>query len=147
MDFPNAEILTVAWVKTIPNVPSTAVGTSLPGNNAAWATTGFVQVTSIPGGRGNIDTPLQNAQLQIDCWGNNPNSQKPAWGRAASLAQAVYLATFGYQPVPLTLPALLVPAGIASVYPLTEPSRVAGDESGFARFTFDLNIAWAVVPS
>jgi hypothetical protein len=41
------------------------------------------------------------------------------------------------------MPTNYSPAIVLSAYPLSEPSRVEADPSGYARFTFDLALDWA----
>ncbi|MGH8571199.1 MAG: hypothetical protein ACREX8_01310 [Gammaproteobacteria bacterium] len=141
---PSAELLMVAWLKGLPGVPPDGVATTLPGDPATWAALGFVQVTTV-GGSPAVHTPLRNPVVAVDCWANNPNSQKPPWGKASALAETIVSACYGdtAQRV-VTMPAGYSNARLMAVYPLSEPRRVPADEAGFARLSVDLSVSWAV---
>ncbi|GAA3230694.1 hypothetical protein GCM10017691_23880 [Pseudonocardia petroleophila] len=142
---PNTDVVTVAWLKTLSSLPPLAIATSLPGDVASWANTGFVQAMSV-GGTPGVHVPLQSPIVQIDCWAATPNSQKAPWGKAGALAEAVYLAAVEFdrrfEPV---LPGDFETARILSVYPISEPRKMTGDEAGFARYTLEIALAWTVV--
>jgi len=141
---PNVELLMVAWLRSLPGIPPDGVATSLPGDPAAWAALGFVQVTSV-GGSPAVHTPLRNPVVQLDCWANNPNSQKPPWGKASALMETIVAACYANnQQRVLTMPEGFSNARLLAVYPLIEPRRVLGDEASFARLSVDLSVTWSV---
>jgi hypothetical protein len=143
--FPTAEMVTVAYLKTVENVPADKVATTLPADAASWKDSGFVQVTST-GGSPSIDVPLYTPVLQIDCWANNTNSQKPPWGQAGSLAGAVVYGIYRAETPALVLPAGFHGATVHTAHVVSEPRRVPDPEAGFARYQFDISITWSVVP-
>ena len=142
--FPTAEQVTVAWLSTLPLLPTNGVATSLPADNSSWAASGFVVVTSV-GGSPAVDTPIYSPVMQVDCWAGNVNSAKPPWGKAGQLAGAIEWATYGpsVQQV-LDLPAAFYNARLLSVVATTEPRRIPSDEAGFARVQMDLTVNWVV---
>lgn len=143
-NLPNTDLVATSWLKTLPGVNPLRVASSLPGDNASWADTGFVVATSVGGSPG-LHVPMQRPVVAIDCWANNPNSQKAPWGKAGHLAQLVLLGTYMTEPVDLTFSGDFEPARVFAVAPLSEPRKVPGDEAGFARYSFDLVFNWVVV--
>ena len=142
---PNAELLAVAWLKSLDGIPTNGVATALPGDPTTWAIDGFVQVTLV-GGTPAVHTPLRNPTAQVDCWANNPNSLKPPWGKAHALLETVVAACYddGTQQRVFVMPTGFGNARLLTVWPVIEPRRVPGDESGFARVTVDLSMVWTV---
>lgn len=143
---PNAEMVAVAWAKAIPGVDASKVATSLPGDVTAWAATGFVQVTAV-GGSPEVHTGLRRPVVTFDCWAATPGSQRPPWGKAATLAERVFSAFYDET----RLPALVSfgdldypPVHIRTGWPVTEPRKFPGDPSGFARVMFDAQLIWGV---
>lgn len=141
--FPNAELVAVAWVKSVPGVDPTKVATSLPADTSVWSATGFVQV-GVVGGSPNVDTPLFAPVVQVDCWTNAVNSNKPPWGQAHALAGAIMWATYRHEPTTVAMPENYHPARLLSVYGLSEPRRIPSDTAGYARVQFDLAMVWTV---
>lgn len=141
--FPTAEQLAVAWVKTVPEVDPSKVATTLPADAAGWAASGFVQV-GIVGGSPSVHTPLLSTVVSVHCWAANLNSNRPPWGRAGSLAAAIVWATYGHPAAVVDLGVEFHRARLLSVYPLSSPRRIPGDEAGFAHVEFDAAMAWTV---
>lgn len=143
--FPSSEQVTVSWLKGVPGLDPSKVATTLPGDPAVWSASGFVQVPTVLGGSPPVDTPLYAPVVQVDCWANNPNSQQPPWGKAASLAGAIEWATYrlGVQRV-VVMGGGFNNARVLSVYPVSPPRRVPDDEAGFARYSLDLVVRWVV---
>lgn len=141
---PMSDAVVVALIKTFPGTPPLGVATSLPGDAGSWADLGFIQVASV-GGSPLTHVPVRVPVLQVDCWASNVNSQKPAWSKAGNLAEVVVNATYDFEPLRVTLPETFYPARVLSCWPVTEPRRIPGDPSGFARVTFDLAVKWAVI--
>lgn len=135
------EQVAVAWIKTLPTVPSDKVATSLPADSTVWGATGFVQVT-VAGGTPDGYVPLYRPVVQVDCWATNPGSDKPPWGRAGSLCQAIIWATYRMRGMVVDLGSDFAVASLLSVRPLGEPRRIPDDEAGFARVQVDLELSW-----
>jgi hypothetical protein len=144
---PSTELVAIAWLKTLPGIPTTSVATTLPGDSSTWSELGFVQV-SVVGGSPEIHNPRRSPVVQIDCWACNPNSEKTPWGKAGVLVEtivnATYLLELSNVTVSLTPADTYDRARVLSAYPLTEPRRVPGDEAGFARLQFDMALSWVV---
>ncbi len=140
---PSAELVAVAWLKTLDGVPSDGVATTLPGDPTVWAANGFVQVGTV-GGSPAVHTPLRTPVVQVDCWANNSNSAKSPWGKSSALAELVVAATYSIRPRLLVMPEGFHNARLNTAWPLTEPRRIPGDEAGFARVNFDLALSWVV---
>lgn len=136
---PTSEVVAVAWLAGA-DIPA---ATQLPKVQADWAADGFVTVTTV-GGTSSYDVPLIRPVLQVDCWAVTPTSDKPPWWKANALAEAIRAATYDIDDAgrALTLPGAYDDARVLSAYLLGEPVRVTGDPSGFARFRFDLALAW-----
>jgi hypothetical protein len=140
---PTNELVAVAWLNGVTGITSGKVATSLPKDATSWASTGFVRVAAV-GGSTNPHVPLIAPALQIDCWANGGNSDKPPWGQANALAEAIRAACYDTSTVgrTLTLPTGYDIARVRSAYLLGEPVRRESDESSYARYQFDLQLAW-----
>jgi len=148
---PTSALVVVAWLgQRVPGLTDAMVATKLPREISDWADAGFVQVTIIPGAA-EVDVPIRHAIAQIDAWGINLKtdgsaSAKPAVAKATRLAELIVRATeddvqaFGR---PVTMPANYLAARVQAAYPMTEPSEIPDDPSGFGRVTFDLALDWA----
>ena len=142
--YPSTEQVSVAWLKTLPGLPANQIATTLPADNSSWAASGFVQVAGV-GGTPQVHIPVFEPVVQIDCWANNVDSQKPPWGKAAHLAEVIVWATYSaLQPGVFDLGANFYPPRLMAVYPLSEPRRVLHDEAGFARVQFDMAFRWTL---
>lgn len=148
---PTSALVAVAWLgQRVAGLVPAQVATRLPRDVTTWADAGFVQLTIIPGAA-EVDIPVRHAIVQVDAWGVNVASDgsagtKPAVNKATRLAELVYRATlddvqlFGR---PVTMPVNYGAARVQAAYPMTEPSEVPDDPSGYARVTFDLALDWA----
>lgn len=153
---PTNELVAVAWLgQRVPGITDDMVATTLP--RAAgeppvlpWADNGFVQVQAVAGGTPDVDIPVRHPILQVDCWAAAAQSSaKPLWNRANRLAELIRDATErhqdGWYGKPVTLPEGYLGARVQAVYLISEPMRMNGDPSGFARFSFDLAVDWVRV--
>lgn len=152
---PTSALVVVAWLgQRVPGLVAAQSATKLPRELSEWADAGFVQVTIVPGSA-EVDVPVRHALAQIDCWGVTVRSDgsataKPAVMKATRLAELIVRATeddvqraaggFGR---PVTMPANYLAARVQAAYPLTEPSEIPDDPSGYGRVTFDLALDWA----
>lgn len=142
--YPTSDLVAAAWVRLVPDL-SAGVASSLPSDGSTWAANGFVQVQAV-GGTPPTHVPMRRPVLGVDCWAVNLNSQKAPWGKANSLAELIRAAcencdNFG---VRLDLGASYGAARVLTAYLLTEPRRVLGDASNYARYQFDLAVNWVV---
>lgn len=142
---PNSDLVALAWLaQRVPGIVEGQVAASLPAV-ASWVAEGFVTALSIPGTQPNLDIPLRKPVVQIDAWGaGGTATAKPHWPKAFRLAELIRVATEAGQLYgkPVTLPDDYSDARVQAVYLLSEPSRVNGDPSGYARVTFDLALDW-----
>lgn len=149
---PTTALVAVAWLgQRVPGIAAAQVATRLPRDLATWLDEGFVQVTIIPAAA-EVDSGARRRGIaQIDAWGANAATDgsataKPAVMKATRLAELIMrgmedaVQSFGR---PVTMPANYAAARVLSVYPMTEPSEVPDDPSGFGRVTFDLALDWA----
>lgn len=151
---PTSALVAVAWIgQRVPGIVAGQVATRLPRDFATWVDEGFVQVTIIPAAA-EVDVPVRHAIAQIDAWGANVSTDgssaaKPAVMKATRLAELIVRATEDATQViggfgrPVTMPANYAAARVLAAYPMTEPSEVPDDPSGFGRVTFDLALDWA----
>jgi len=140
---PHTELVAVAWLKTIPGLPVTAVGTTLPDEQTRWPE-GFIQV-SVVGGVTSMDVPQRRPILQLDCWAANPRSAKPPWGRANQIAEIAYQACYDHDAnlgKQVELVGDYAPAYVQSAFPMSEPMRRGSDIALYARYGFDLELVW-----
>jgi len=147
---PHTELVAVAWLRGIPGIPSSGVGTTLPRDSSAWPD-GFVQVTSGVGGGPHRDVPQHQPVVQVDCWAANPSGSRPPWGRANQLAEIIAAHCYGgindAHPVQrrVSLPDSYQDARVQSAIVLTDPRRVEGDEARYACYSIDLQLFWVPV--
>lgn len=149
---PTSELVAVAWLSAYVldeqgDTIESQIGTTLPKDNTAWADKGFLQASSIPGGRSpDLDVPLRLPVVQLDGWACTPGSNKPPWHLANRLLELVRLTTEAAQTgnygKPLVVKTGYLNVRVQAAYLISEPGRVTDDPSGFARYTADLAIDW-----
>ncbi len=143
---PNTELVTVYWLKGIPDLNPDLVGTTLPRDNSTWAASGFVQVGPVSGGGPAVHIPVMEPVVSIHCWATRSGtSGKPPWGKANTLAMAIVnhcQLTPGLVPRQPVLPAQFNPAVVRTAYPMQDPRRAPGDPGAYAHYIFDLAIRW-----
>jgi hypothetical protein len=94
--------------------------------------------------------PLREPVIGVDCWANNPQSQKPPWNKAAMLAEAIVAACQDHRAIAqtVTLPPGYPAAQVKGAYVTGDPRRIPDDPSSYARYSIPgLAIAWVEVPS
>ena len=142
----NDEIVAIAWIFSIGGLQADGVATQLPASEASWNRFGFITVAVVGGSPGQ-EIPVRRPVFQVDCWANNPGSDKPPWWRANALAEQVRLGVYDrlrvHRGVSLigggkTYP----PAAVLGAIMLTEPRRGYGDPGDYARYFFDLMLTW-----
>jgi len=143
---PSIDLIAPAWLRLIVGIDPTKVATTLPSDVAVLRTGAFVQAMSGAGGSPNRDVPLRAPVVRVACWAAPPEgSRQVPWGRASDAAERILTATYD--------PALMgrtidlssrgyAPAHVLTVVALSEPARVEGDPSGFARYDIDLLVNW-----
>lgn len=140
----NTELVAVAWLQGADGMEPGQVATTLPTDVSAWAANGFVQICPVVGGSPQLHYALREPVVQVDFYGVNPNSGKPPWGKAASLAELAVAATFDTDRMQRTL--TLLPgypqARVLTAHFLTEPRRMPSDDASYARYTADLTLHW-----
>lgn len=145
MTLPTNEVVMVAWLKALPNIPSDKVATVLPVDNSVIAPSGFI-TTMVAGGEPHKYVPRNSPVYEVNCWAVNPNSEKPPWGKANNLAEIIKesfydQSNFGH----LTTPSPFENVRTMSGYLLNSPKRVPEDEGRFARYTFEILFHWVRV--
>lgn len=140
----NTELVAVAWLQGADGMEPGQVATTLPTDVSTWAVSGFVQVCPVVGGAPQLHYALREPVVQVDFYAVNPGSGKPPWGKAASLAEVLVAATFDEARMQRTL--TLLPgypqARVLTAHFLSEPRRLPGDDSSYARYSADLALHW-----
>jgi hypothetical protein len=137
------DLVAIAWIESCEGIKQGQVGTTLPKPDK-WDADGFVTVLTV-GGTPHVNFALRRPVVQIDCWANNLNSNKPPWGKANNLAEIVLKAMYADQldiQRDLTLRDHFNNARVLSVWPQTEPRRIKDDEASYARYQFDAAMDW-----
>lgn len=144
----NAELVTVAWLAGVNGINAAMVGTTVPTDNKTWQTSGFVQVATA-GGSANRDVPMRNPVMRLHSWAFNPNSMKPAWGKAANLLELIYDGTHNNAGIRhVDLPGGYPSVRVTSAYFVSdEPQRAPDDGANYAHYFADLAIHWVEVPA
>lgn len=140
----NAELVGVAWLKTVPNVGPTNVATRLPTDTDSWAAAGFTVVGPSIGGGRHLYVPHRTPVLQVDCYAVNPNSDDPPWDKAADLAEYVVAGTddWALLNVDLTLRTGYDRARVTSARINGGPRRMLADPANYAWYQIDLGLDW-----
>jgi hypothetical protein len=142
---PGSPLVLIRWLATL-GLPCDGIGDHLPADPTTWATQGFLQVPMTVGGSPDVDVPMRAPVVQVDAYTNRPDSERAPWNRAEHLAASVLAAAQDQRtPVDLVMPASYYPARLHSVWANTEPRRIPGDPSGFARVTCDYQMRWVVL--
>lgn len=142
MKQPSTDLVAVAWLGSL-SLTTDGVGTVLPADPNTWAANGWVQVTTV-GGSPAVHIPMREGVVQVDAWCCRPNSELAPWNRAGSLAGEIVDACYRQErPVNISLPAGFRPVRVHTVYALTEPRAIEGDDSRFARYQLDVQVNWS----
>jgi hypothetical protein len=145
---PNTDLVTLAWLASIPGLSADMCATTLP-DPSVWSADGFVVVTGGVGGT-MLDVPAKAPVVQIDCYATVASSNKPPWGVAHRLAEHIRAETFQRDRAVRDLeiaagPVTYLPARVASVRLVTEPRRMYGDPADWAHVGFDLQLLWTEI--
>lgn len=147
----DSTLVAIAWLRTIPGIPDTKIGTVLP-DSSLWADTGFVTVLGTVGGTPWVDAPVRAPVVEVDTWGCHLNSERPDWGKASALMELIVAAAQAPRTsVDVRLTAGGGDARILSCWPVSEPRKQLtgvdqGDPASFARLMIDLSFLWTVIP-
>lgn len=140
----NAELVAIAWLKTLDGVPADKVGGDLPDiKTSDWRAAGFIQVMPVAGSP-DVYIPRRRPVVQVSCWaGNTNNPAKVPYAKTNQLAEAivneVYARTnFGTE---LSMPTGFAAVRLMSMRVEVEPRRVP-DPSNYARTDVDLFFDW-----
>lgn len=138
------ELVTVAFIKSMTGILTSQVATQLPDDNSTWSASGFVKCGPVVGGSPMMYVPIRYPVIEINTFAVNPNTENPNWGKAESLANLIVEGTYD---MALTSKALTLKTGynqaiVNSAVALTEPTRIEGDPSNYARYSFDMQIMW-----
>lgn len=150
---PNAGLVALAWLSGIPGLNPGMVASALPRDVVKWREEGFVQATIIPSAAAVDSGAARVAWIQLDAWAvnadaaGNVSDRRPvarAWRLAElvlrGLEDAEQASRFGR---PVALPEAYDGARVLAGWPITEPTDVPDDPSGYARVTFDFALSWA----
>jgi len=144
---PHTLLVARGWLE-LATPEAVRVGDGLPKADDALRQVGFVRVATA-GGSPSVENPMRHPVVAAECWVAPPKegSQLTPWNAAARLAEWVIAATSTPQLqgrlVDLTGYGAYSPARVHTVVALTEPRRVEGDPSNYARFDLDLHFHWS----
>lgn len=139
--YPTHKLVALGWLESLGLAAD--VGLDLPADPTIWSDNGFVLVAGPVGGSPGRHVPMRNPVVQLEFWANRPDSEYAPWNKAGSLAEEVIEWTYRDIPDPrVPLPSGYRPAFVHSVYPLTEPNELPGDEAGYARVVCDFAFHW-----
>ena len=140
----NSELVAVAWLSGATGIEAGQVATTLPSDASTWETNGFVLVPGVVGGTPQLDYALREPVVQVETFAVNRNSGKPPWGKAAALFELLVEATYATarREVTVTLPSGYPQAKVFTAHFMSEPRRMPGDDSSYARYVADLAIHW-----
>lgn len=152
---PNAEIVVVNYLKAL-NVVGNAVATDLPGpdgdGNYSWQATGFIRVGSIFENI-NYNTGRREAVATLECFAYTPNSNKPPFLMANTIAEKIVNSTIPNQHFnvlrgKLELPSRYYPVSILEATITNGPRRdVRLVNSNRAVYLVDLRLLWVALPT
>lgn len=155
----NSELVARAYLKTIPGLPTSQIGTTLPQNLSTWAATGFVQLIVSMGNKSNKYYGYRRPIVTAHCWAVNPNAQTPPWGKAVDLAETIYehLLVEGNGVENLSLGVSGAPeVRVLQAWVMSEPKRIPWgfpsgqgsfvDPANTAHYVMDFQLAWAELP-
>lgn len=152
---PNTEIVVVSYLKAL-NVNGNAVATELPGpdgnGNYSWEATGFIRVGSVFETLNNY-TSVREAVVTLECYAYTPNSNKPPYLRANTLAEKVVQTTLPNQNYnvikgKLELPSRYFPVSILEATIANAPRRdVRLVQDQRAVYLVDLRLVWVALPN
>lgn len=163
----NSELAAITWLKTIPGLPTNAIGTTVPmgadsSTPPSWVNTGFVQVLVTGRGSTENNIPYRAPIITAHCWAASGNKQKPPWGQANDLAETIWAATLvegnGIENLDLAVNVASPPTiRILQVWGVQEPRRVPFgfptmgrgqfiNPGNTGQYTVDFQIAWAELP-
>ncbi|ARX81523.1 hypothetical protein SMD44_00921 [Streptomyces alboflavus] len=140
----NTELVAVAWLSSAAGIEGGQVATTLPSDSTAWQPNGFVHVVGAVGGAPQLYYALREPVVQVDAYAVNSASGKPPWGKAASLMELIVAAVYdeaGLERV-LTLRPGYPQARVLTAHIVSEPRRMPGDDSSYARYSADLALHW-----
>lgn len=147
MNAPDGALVADAWLRVVSGLPASCVGPTLPTSRREpvpdWVGAAFVQHTVV-GGAPATDTPFYRPVVQVDVWATTLDDRTPPWGRASAVAERIILATYADVQAAVSVPDGYTVPVVRTVKALTVSRKVTGDPAGFAHFTFDLEIAWAL---
>ncbi|WP_328339541.1 hypothetical protein [Micromonospora sp. NBC_00421] len=135
---PTNKLVSLAWLRGIPQLAGVPVGTKLPTDASGWGSTGYVQARVV-GGPADKYLPVGRPVVQVDCWAALSLSAV-----ADLLAQHIIAATRDDPALrrPLVLPDGYPTAQLLEVYALTEPVQDDSDPVLYARCRLDLQFHW-----
>lgn len=147
---PTNELAAMAWLRTIPGIPSDKVSTKIPGDNSLIAPSGFVTVLTV-GGSSDIYVPRRSPVIEIKTWACHADGdrQDPPWAKANQLAEIIRERCLDHQSFGgvLTTKNGYDNVCVPSAYVISEPMKVPDDMGRFAVYTMDVEIHWTRRPA
>jgi len=143
---PSAQQVTIAWLKTIPELNAADVASTLA-LIKDWSGQDFIVAGVGLGGIPRQGMATRFPVIQVDCFAKAPNSSRPAWNRASMSAEAILDATYGagQSNTNLEIPGGFMAAYLSSVEAMSFPRRVENDQAAIARYTLDVQMTYIPV--
>jgi hypothetical protein len=140
-----ADLVCVAWIRTVPGLTADVVATQLPTDENKWASNGAVTVPLRVGGTPHSTMALKRPVVQVDCWATVPGSDKIPWNIADQLCEQIRAGTYDRttfnRPLAITAGGLAYPgARVLSAKMLTEPRRIWADAGEYGGYSFNLGL-------
>lgn len=151
--YPDAELVTSAWIASIPGIQIDAVDHELPWDLPVNVNLGYVQVTVI-GGTPSSYAAFFRSMVQVDSWVSAPSEDRVYRLQASNIAKTIQLASIDRKAAERGVAiSETLPEGGVVTYPnahvytaecLTEPHRmVSKDNPMYEGYSMDLMFTWA----
>jgi len=143
---PDTEVVSKAWLLSVPGVPADGVSTQLPEDNSTWAASGFVRIAGIFETM-NVYSTLRRPVITLETYAVQLNSAKPPWWKANALAEQIVAVTLPTYTGPdllgkVTLPSAYEAASVLQVNVIRLPRRVPASDVRYAKYRMDLQVFW-----
>jgi hypothetical protein len=147
MKLPTNDLAAMAWLRTIPGLPSQKISTKLPGKISVIAEEGFITVRTV-GGSSDVHLPRRSPVIEVQAWACHPESddREPPWAKANNLVEIIreFCEDVGFTNFGGVIPTksgyydICVPSAITQ----GEPTKIEDDEARFACYRQDILINW-----
>ena len=147
---PDTRLVAKAWLKDIARLGG-RVAHILPTDIASWSASGFTTVQGI-GGTPHSHLPIAVPIVSVHCWAVSELSDKPPWGIAFDIAEAIRTDPYGVYDeqrigrVLTDFPARYSDAKVLNALMVSEPVEIPSDPFNYAHVSFNLELHWIALP-